>query len=162
MDSGDILFGLTFAGALGAGLVAGVFYAFSSFVMPGLKRLPTAEAVAAMQSINVTAVRPAFMAGFLGTTVLAAVLGVWGSVTLDGAHGRWLLTGGLLYVGGCFILTAAYHVPRNNGLAGVEPSRADSPDRWAKYHAEWVRWNHVRGLASLTASGAFIAALLEI
>jgi uncharacterized membrane protein len=39
---------LTFASALGCGLIAGVFFAFSSFVMRALARLPPARGVAAM------------------------------------------------------------------------------------------------------------------
>ncbi len=45
-------YAVTLASALGCGLVAGVFYAFSTFVMPALKRLPPAQGIVAMQSIN--------------------------------------------------------------------------------------------------------------
>ena len=40
-------------GLPGSALVAGVFFAFSSFVMKVLARVPSAEGIAAMQSINV-------------------------------------------------------------------------------------------------------------
>ena len=42
----------TFLLALGCGLVAGVFFAFSTFVMKALGKLPPAQGVAAMQSIT--------------------------------------------------------------------------------------------------------------
>lgn len=45
---------MTITAALGCGLIAGVFFAFSTFVMKGLARIPTEAGVAAMQSINVT------------------------------------------------------------------------------------------------------------
>jgi len=38
---------------LGSALVGGIFFAFSSFVMKALARVPSAEGIAAMQSINV-------------------------------------------------------------------------------------------------------------
>ncbi len=38
---------------LGSALVGGVFFAFSSFVMKALARVPSPEGIAAMQSINV-------------------------------------------------------------------------------------------------------------
>jgi hypothetical protein len=41
----------------------GVFFAFSSFVMKALARLQPAQGTVAMQSINLMAVTPAFMAG---------------------------------------------------------------------------------------------------
>jgi hypothetical protein len=42
----------TLGTALGCGLLAGVFFAFSAFVMPALRRLPASQGIAAMQSIN--------------------------------------------------------------------------------------------------------------
>lgn len=58
---------LTVAAVLGCGLNAGVFFAFSGFVMAALRRLPAPQGIAAMQSINVTAVRPPLMAALFGT-----------------------------------------------------------------------------------------------
>lgn len=54
-----LAYAVTLIAALGCGLVAGVFFAFSSFVMPALKRLPPAQGISAMQSINRLAVAPA-------------------------------------------------------------------------------------------------------
>jgi uncharacterized membrane protein len=59
----------TLAATLGCGLNTGVFFAFSTFVMPALKRLPAVQGIAAMQSINKLAVTPAFMAVLFGTAV---------------------------------------------------------------------------------------------
>jgi uncharacterized membrane protein len=47
-----LLYTLTLITALGCGLAAGVFYAFSTFVMKALARLPAAQGFAAMQSIS--------------------------------------------------------------------------------------------------------------
>lgn len=46
------LFVLKLLAALGCGLIAGVFFAFSTFVMSALARLQPAQGIAAMQSIN--------------------------------------------------------------------------------------------------------------
>jgi uncharacterized membrane protein len=53
-----LLFALTLVAALGCGLMAGVFFAFSAFVMKALARLPLAQGIAAMQSINVAVINP--------------------------------------------------------------------------------------------------------
>ena len=68
-----------------------MLFAFSSFVMPALRRLPPAQGVAAMQSINVTAVRPPFMLVFGGTAVLSVALIVVALRALDEpyAPGSW-------------------------------------------------------------------------
>lgn len=47
---------LTAVAALGSGLVAGIFFAFSNFVMKALARVPPAQGIGAMQSINVAVV----------------------------------------------------------------------------------------------------------
>jgi uncharacterized membrane protein len=153
------LFALTLAAALGSGLLAGVFYAFSSFVMPALARLDPALGTAAMQSINVEAPRPAFMAGFAGTALLSIAAIVAGLVTLGDEAAPWLLAGGALYLVGTFGLTIGYHVPRNNALARAEAGSAAGNAVWSRYLSEWTRGNHVRGLAALAASAAFIVAL---
>jgi len=71
---GGLLFALTLLGALGAGLVAGIFFAFSAFVMTALGRLPAPKGIAAMQSINVAVLNPAFFSVFFGT---GAVVSLW-------------------------------------------------------------------------------------
>ena len=58
---------LTLVAALGCGLIAGVFFAFSTFVMRALARLSPSEGIAAMQSINITVLNPWFLGAFLGT-----------------------------------------------------------------------------------------------
>ncbi len=47
-------FGLTFAAAIGSGLMAGLFFVFSVTVMTALGKLPAPAGIAAMQSINST------------------------------------------------------------------------------------------------------------
>ncbi len=50
----DLVDILTFAAVLGSGLVAGIFFAFSTFVMRALGQLPQDQGIAAMKSINIT------------------------------------------------------------------------------------------------------------
>ena len=49
---------LTLAAVLGSGLVAGIFFAFSTFVMRALGQLPENQGIAAMKAINVTVLNP--------------------------------------------------------------------------------------------------------
>jgi uncharacterized membrane protein len=60
--------------ALGSGLVGGIFFAFSNFVMKALARVPPAQGVAAMQSINVVVLNRWFFAVFFGTAVCCLAL----------------------------------------------------------------------------------------
>ncbi|MFB7654686.1 MULTISPECIES: DUF1772 domain-containing protein [unclassified Streptomyces] len=152
-------FVLTVLGVLGAGLTAGVFCAFSTFVMRGLAALPPAQGVAAMNSINKAAVRPPFMAVFLGTAVLAAVIAVVTFVLWPEEAAVELLLGSALYLIGSFGVTAAANVPRNTALLEVEPGSAQADDRWTAYVREWTAWNHVRTIASAAAAVAYVLAL---
>lgn len=69
-----ILIVMEFIAALGAGLIAGVFFAFSAFVLKALSRLPVSAGIAAMQSINVVVLNPLFLGVFIGTAVLCAAM----------------------------------------------------------------------------------------
>ena len=143
---------LTVIAALGCALNAGVFFAFSTFVMAALRRLPAAQGIAAMQSINVTALTPAFMSALFGTAVACTAVIVAAIASWDESFGPYLVVGGGLYLAGTIAPTIAYHVPRNDSLAGVEPESADGSRYWARYLAEWTRWNHVRAASGLAAA----------
>jgi uncharacterized membrane protein len=148
---------LTIAAAVGCGLNGGVFFAFSSFVMPALARLRPLEGVAAMQSINVTAVTPAFMTALFGTGALCVAVIVAGLAGLDESYGGWLVAGGALGLTGSIVMTMLYHVPRNNALAVVDPATPEAARLWERYLREWTRANHARAVAGIAA-----AALLMI
>jgi uncharacterized membrane protein len=79
---------VTFAAALTFGLVAGVFFAFSTGVMPALARLPPAQGAAAMQAINVAVINRWFLAPLLGGAALGVVLLVAAPLDWAGA-GPW-------------------------------------------------------------------------
>ena len=155
----SLLFVLTLVSALGCGLMAGAFYAFSSFVMKALARLPPAQGIAAMQSINVRAVRPAFMAGFLGTALACFALTVLSVLHWNEAGAALRLSGSVLYLAGCFLETIVFHVPRNDALARVDPESAEGARYWERYLREWIPGNHVRTLACLAAAATLTIAL---
>ena len=154
-----MLFTLKLAAALGCGLIAGVFFAFSSFVMKSFARLPAEQGIAAMQSVNIVVLNPVFLSVFVGTAAICAA-------AVAAAFFRWrepdaiyLLAGGLLYLIGTFVVTMAFNVPRNEALAVAAPADPASAALWASYLTSWTAWNHVRTAAALAASAAFGVAL---
>jgi uncharacterized membrane protein len=153
------LFVLTQVAALGCAMMAGVFFAFSAFVMKPLARLPAEQGVAAMQAINVAVVTFAFMAALFGTAVACGALAVWALFAWGERFGPYLLAGGALYLIGTILLTIAYHVPRNEALATVEPLGADAEGQWRRYLSGWTAWNHVRAAATLSAAAVLTIAL---
>ncbi|MGH9027530.1 MAG: DUF1772 domain-containing protein [Acidimicrobiia bacterium] len=156
---GGFLYVLTVVAALGCGLAAGALFAFSSFVMKALARLPAAQGIAAMQSINLQAPTPWFMTALFGTAAVCVALVVTSFVVGDEPYALYLLIGGGLYLVGTILLTIAYHIPRNNALAIVDPDGADAARDWARYVVRWTAWNHVRVAAALAAAAVLTAGL---
>jgi uncharacterized membrane protein len=152
---------LTLVTAIGCGLIGGVFFAFSSFVMAALGRLPPPQGIAAMQSINVFAITPWFMSALFGTALACIVLAVVAVLHWQEPGAALLLAGGALYVIGAIVVTMAFNVPLNDALAAANPSGPDGAALWARYLTDWTGWNHVRTMASLLASAALIGALLR-
>jgi uncharacterized membrane protein len=150
---------LTFASAIGCGLAAGFFFAFSTCVMPALGRRPATEGIAAMQTINVVVINPLFMTLLFGTALASLAAMVGAVADWDGSYGPYLLAGGALYLGGVIGVTMAANVPRNDALARLDPTSAEAAAEWARYLSEWTAWNHVRTVAPLVALGLFIAAI---
>lgn len=153
------LYVATLASALGGGLVAGVFFAFSAFVMAALKRLEPADGIAAMQSINIVAVTPAFMTALFGTAVACLGLVVWAAISRGGWTTVLVLAAGVLYLVGTIGVTIAFNVRLNNGLAKLHPQDAEAADHWAEYFTKWTAWNHVRAVAALAAAATLTVAL---
>ena len=139
---------LTIATAVGSGLVGGVLFGFSTFVMRALDRLPAADAMAAMQSINREAPNPLFMAALFGTAATGLALGISALPRLDEPVARLQLAGSVLYLAAVAV-TAIYHVPHNDALAKLDPTGASAAAEWVRYSSGWTAWNHVRTAAAV-------------
>jgi uncharacterized membrane protein len=155
----SMLFVLTFLAALGSALIAGIFFAFSTFIMGALGRLPAAQGISAMQSINVVVINPWFFAAFFGTAAACALLAVAALFTWQQPGSAALLAGALLYLVGTFLATIVFNVPLNNALAAVSPDSAEGAGLWTRYLSTWTNWNHVRTVAALAAAALLTAAL---
>jgi len=160
MSGSDVVGVVSIVTAVGCGLIAGVFYAFSSFVMRGLDELGAAPAVEAMQSINRTVLHPSFLGGFLGTGVLCLGL-VVAAVVIDEIAGAVpLVVGAALYLLGTILVTGIFNVPMNERLAAIDAGGPAAETEWETYFRRWVVWNHVRTAAAVVASVAMVVGLV--
>ncbi|MEZ4247106.1 MAG: anthrone oxygenase family protein [Polyangiales bacterium] len=144
--------------AVGCGMMAGLYFAFSAFVMRSLAALPDARGIDAMVSINRVIVASPFVVLFFGTTLASLALGVWGVARWGQAGSLALVLGGAVYVLGHFGTTAAFNVPLNEALDRVDPASAEAARVWADYVVRWTRWNHVRTVACLASTVLFLTA----
>jgi uncharacterized membrane protein len=103
----DALVVVIFATALSCGLVGGVFFTFSTFILAALARLPAREGIAAMQAINITVITPPFMLALFGTGVACLVLAGDELVAPRSPDTPYLVTGGLLYLVGNVVVTTS-------------------------------------------------------
>ncbi|MEG3877154.1 DUF1772 domain-containing protein [Microcoleus sp. herbarium7] len=150
---------LILVAALGCGLIAGVFFAFSTFVMKALAQQPPAQGIAAMQSINITVINPLFMGAFLGTGAACIFLTISSLLKWHQPGAVYLLLGSLLYLVGTFLVTMLCNVPLNDALAIADPNSTDGANLWARYLTDWTVWNHVRTIAAIAAAASFTIAL---
>ena len=150
----------TFAAAIGCGLVAGIFYAFSSFVMGALGKIPPEQGINAMQSINVIVLNRSFFLAFFGTAALCVALlaGAW--LWWSAPAGKLLLLASAIYLAGTIGVTMVFNVPLNDALA-AQPAAPEAAILWAHYLERWTAWNTVRTAAPTASMALFIAALIS-
>jgi uncharacterized membrane protein len=153
---------MTVLAAVGSGLMAGLLFAFSNFVMKALTRLPPEQGMAAMQLINVTIINSVFLLLFLGTAVLCAVLALYSVLEWQSTTTVWLLVGCVFYLVGTVGVTMAFNVPLNNVLAGSKAAISVAPDVWPSYVKTWLGWNHVRALLSFAAAVSLTFAATQV
>ncbi|MCA0027066.1 MULTISPECIES: DUF1772 domain-containing protein [unclassified Mesorhizobium] len=146
---------LIFIAAIGSGVVGGVFFAFSNFVMPAMARLPAAGGIAAMNSINITVITPMFMTALFGTGLICLVLIAGAIIGWQQPGSFWLLAGAVIYLVGNPIVTMVFNVPLNDALAAIDPASSNGAAVWTTYLRDWVMWNHVRAITAIAALASF-------
>lgn len=144
---------------LGCGLIAGLYFAFSTFIITALGRIDRTSGIAAMNAINAAILRSLFMPLFLGTSLASLVLSVIALLRWGEPGAAAMLSGGGIYFVGMFLVTMIFNVPLNNTLAAVPPASAEGAQAWARYLKHWTLWNHVRTIASTAACALFVAAI---
>ena len=154
-----VITGLLWFSAIGCGLLGGLYFAFSTFIMTALGRIAQASGIMAMNAINVVIVQSLFMPLFIGTTLSRDVLALTAVLRLRHPGSNAMLVGGVLYVVGMFVCTAVIHVPMNDALAAVDPASTEAASLWARYLTDWTLWNHVRTISSTLACALFIWAI---
>jgi uncharacterized membrane protein len=142
----------------GAGLVGGIFFAFSNFVMGALAQQPGIAGARTMQSINVTVLNPLFFAVLFGTGIIALLVALTtpNAWSAPGAILSWIAAA--LYLFGTLGVTIVFNVPLNDRLASATPE-GNLSQTWNHYLRAWTWWNHVRSIAALLAAAFFAAAI---
>ncbi|MFD1813151.1 DUF1772 domain-containing protein [Rhodococcus gannanensis] len=122
------------------GTLAGLYYAFSMSVMPGLRAVDATAAGEAMRGINRKIQTPWLFVPFLGAPVAALVAGFLAS---DPAAPWYFAAAGVNLVGS-LVVTASINVPLNNALDAGRITFGD-------YAPRWTAFNTVRAVATVAS-----------
>ena len=140
---------LLWATALSSGLMAGVYFAFSGFIMKAFDTLETTQSVTAMNAINEIILRSLFMPVFFASSIISLLLIALALVYWDEAGAGMVLVAGLVYFTGMFVCTIVFNVPLNNALSRLDPTSDNAQQAWFHYLKNWTKWNHLRTVSSL-------------
>ncbi len=142
------------------GLMAGLFFAYSCSVMPGLAATDDRTFAGTMQWINRRILNGWFLAAFLGAVLLIA-LAVVLHLSVGGRVLAWTAAALVLYLA-TLMTTMRWNVPLNDRLdaAGPVDRIADLAAVRERFEASWVRWNLARTVTNVLAFACLIGALL--
>jgi len=120
MDFDSIIPYVVVAAIAGAGIVTGLLFAFSNFIMRALAELQPDHGMFAMQQINEKIINPLFLFFFLGTPLLCLMIAGYCLLHLNDTHSVLLFFGSFGYIIGPFGITILCNVPLNDKLAAVK------------------------------------------
>lgn len=136
-------------GSVATAAVAGVFFAFSTFVVDGLDNSGRPHAAVAMRSINASAVRAPFMTLLFGTAGLTGAIAVH---ELRSFGPGLATTAAAIYWVSVVGVTVVANVPLNERLRTADGTTLASGAAWDRFARPWLRWNHLRAGGALAAS----------
>lgn len=150
--SSTIITIIIWVAAISSGLMAGVYFAFSGFIMKSFDTLEPSQAISAMNAINKIILRSLFMPLFFGSTLVSVLLVVVGILNWGDKGAEFSMFAGLIYFIGMFVCTIVFNVPLNNSLASEDPNSDQAQQTWSDYRNNWTKGNHLRTISSLLTS----------
>jgi uncharacterized membrane protein len=151
----------TIVAVVASGVVAGIWFAFSTFVMQALDKAGPTQGIVTMQAINKTVLRAPAMIAMFGTAAVCLWLGIWAVRSWRSDSAAYLLAGAVLYIVGTVFVTGAGNEPLNHKLEKFHAHAADAAHRWNDFYAKWLAWNHARLVLTVAATALFAVALIR-
>lgn len=142
------------------GLMAGLFFAWSCSVIPGLARLPDAGYLAAMQAMNRAILNPLFLAAFIGTLLLLPLSTILHYGRPAPARFWLLLAAAIVYAVGVFGVTMAGNVPLNETLDAFNLGSASASDLAAQRAAFERPWNDLHLIRTWASTLSLLLAII--
>jgi uncharacterized membrane protein len=135
-----------------SGLMAGLFYAWSISVTPGLARINDLSYLQAFQSMNRAIINPVFFVVFFGLVILLPMLSYFSYQNSTSYQFWYVILATILYFVGIMGVTIGGNVPLNNALEAlqIESMTPEQMDEFRKgFESKWNRLNHIRTISSI-------------
>ncbi len=146
------------------GLMAGLFYAWSISVTPGLAQVDDIHYLKAFQSMNRAILNPAFFVPFIGLVFILPIVSFLFYREGISTSFWYILSATLLYLFGVIAVTFMGNVPLNNLLEAlsIDTMSIDQMESFrAAFENKWNQLNMIRTLSSLIALICLILACIS-
>jgi uncharacterized membrane protein len=138
------------------GLAAGLLYAYSCSVNPGLGQLDAVAYLSAMQHINQAIQNPVFLISFLGSAILLPICS-WSHfgrpVT---TQFKLILAAAVLYITGVLGVTMLGNVPLNEMLASFDIQQATAQQVSSMRLQFETPWNTLHAVRTVVSVVCFV------
>ena len=142
-------------------LIAGVFLAFSDFIMRSLDKASSPGGIEVMQVINREVFNWQFMTLFIGMSILSVLIIGVAYISLSGPAAILIMIAAGFYLIGVFGVTVVFNVPLNKLLDGMDFTSKEALEFWkTRYLPDWTFWNSVRTGACVMAAILYLVALI--
>jgi len=141
-----------------AGLVAGIFLAFSDFIMRGLESAGADAGAEAMRGLNRTVYASKFLLMLKALPVLALALAAAAFLLERPGMAAWLGFGAVSHIALVMLATLVRNVPMNTRLESLTGETQASAAYWPGYVSRWTGWNHVRTMGAMISCACFLMA----
>ena len=148
--------------ALWSAVIAGVFSAFSEFLMSALLKAEPASGIEVMQHINRDVIRTQFVSGIISIAVFSTLFALYSVAVFEGAALVTLILAPLVYLPTVLLMTVFGNVPMNKRLDSLEHTSALASAYWLEYGHKWTRLNHVRSGGTVVTAGLYIIAAITL
>jgi uncharacterized membrane protein len=143
-----------------SGLIAGLFYAWSISVTPGLAKVSDANYLQAFQSMNKAILNPVFFIIFMGLVILLPLLSFLHYSTPLTAQIWCILAASVLYLVGVMAVTIFGNVPLNNTLEVLQIDSM-SPEQLASFRLGFEKkWNNLNIIRTICSSLSFVILIM--
>jgi uncharacterized membrane protein len=151
-----------FAAVVTTGLMAGLFFAFTTAVMPALRHGGDRTFVEAMNRISTDIQNGWFLLCFMGALLLSIAATALSLPHATRSALPWAIAGAVLYLA-VIIVTGGVNIPLNNDLAKTAAdtaSLAQLADARHTFESRWIAWNNVRTLLNVASFVCLTMALM--